>query len=158
MAQTRVFIIVGVALAMAGAWYVFRPETAFIDRQVDEPPPSGEATVLLAGSFMPRAHEGRGLAHVLELPGNRRVLRFSDFESLDGPDLYVYLVASPEAADAEDLERSGFLSLGPLKGNLGAQNYNIPPDADLTRYRGVVIWCRRFGVNFTTALLAAPNP
>jgi hypothetical protein len=46
-----------------------------------------------------------------------------------------------------------------MKGNIGDQNYDVPADVDLTRYRAVTIWCRRFGVNFGTAPLgeAAAN-
>ena len=40
-----------------------------------------------------------------------------------------------------------------MKANIGSQNYEIPEDLDLDRYRAVSIWCRRFGVNFGTAPL-----
>ena len=35
------------------------------------------------------------------------------------------------------------------------QNYDLPADLDLAKYRAVTIWCQRFGVNFGTAPLAA---
>jgi hypothetical protein len=38
-----------------------------------------------------------------------------------------------------------------MKGNMGDQNYDLPADLDLNKYRAVTIWCRRFGVNFATA-------
>ena len=158
MARSRILIVAGVLVIVivAGAWYVFRPDTASFDRVVDEPHPGRQATVRLSGTFSPRAHQGRGRAEVLELEGGRRVLRFSDFETLDGPDLYVYLVASPDVSDGDELEAGGYLSLGPLKGNIGPQNYEIPPGADLAGYRGVAVWCYRFSVNFTAAALSAP--
>jgi Electron transfer DM13 len=40
-----------------------------------------------------------------------------------------------------------------MKGNQGNQNYHVPPDTDLGKYRSVSIWCRRFGVNFGAASL-----
>ena len=143
-----------ILLVLGTAWWYFRPETAFINRRVDEPAPDAPTTVLMSGSFTPREHQGRGLAQVLQLAGGQRVLRFADFETLDGPDLQVYLLGSPDASSRTALERGGFLSLGPLKGNIGAQNYAIPEDVQLPRYHGVAIWCRRFDVNFTTAVLA----
>lgn len=158
MSPRKALLAAAVALAGAGGWYLFRPERAFIDRRVDEPGPDSWTTVLLTGQFMPRTHEGRGRAEVLELPGGERMMRFSDFETLNGPDLQVYLLGSPDAKSRADLERIGFLSLGPLKGNVGPQNYVIPPGTDLTQYQVVAVWCRRFGVNFTTARLAAPPP
>ncbi len=140
------------------AWYVFRPERAFLDTRVSEAAPADSATVLLRGVFAPRAHEGRGLAEVLQLADGRLILRFTAFETLNGPDLQVYLLGSADAAGRGDLDAHGFLSLGALKGNAGDQNYEIPAGADLSQYGAVSVWCRRFGVNFTTAQLAPPTP
>jgi hypothetical protein len=82
------------------------------------------------------------------------VLELTEFETLNGPDLHLYLVAASDAADSEALEAAGFVTLGPLKGNVGNQAYEVPPDVDLDRFRVVTVWCRRFGVNFATAPLA----
>ena len=109
------------------------------------------------GSFVPRAHNGRGRVEVLELPGGQRMLRLSDLETQDGPDLAVYLLGSADAVSRQDLAETVYLSLGPLRGNIGAQNYPIPAGADISQYHAVAVWCRRFGVNFTTAPLAAPS-
>ncbi|MBI4420326.1 MAG: DM13 domain-containing protein [Gemmatimonadetes bacterium] len=144
-------------LALAG-WYLFRPERAFIDARVSEAAPLGPGTVVAYGRFAPRAHDGRGRAEVLRLADGRRILRFTEFETLNGPDLKVYLLGSAAAARHGDLEKYGFLSLGALKGNVGDQNYDVPVGADLSKYEAVAVWCRRFGVNFTTAPLASLAP
>jgi hypothetical protein len=65
----------------------------------------------------------------------------------------VYLVAASDATDNETVTNSGFVELGRLKGNEGDQNYDVPENLDLSRYRAVTIWCRRFSVNFATAPL-----
>jgi hypothetical protein len=142
-------------LALAAGWYLFRPERAFLDRTVSEAAPEPDATVLLAGDFEPREHEGRGRAEIIRLADGRRFLRFTDFATLDGPDLQVYLLGRPDVSGGDDLEAAGYLSLGALKGNQGDQNYEIPAEVDLFRYPAVSVWCRRFAVNFTTAPLAA---
>ena len=50
-----------------------------------------------------------------------------------------------------------FISLGVLKGSVGAQNYEIPADVDLSLYSTVVIWCRQFNVPFgATDLVTRP--
>ena len=85
--------------------------------------------------------------------GGRRVLRLTEFATSNGPDVRVYLVAATDAADNETVTKAGFVELGKLKGNLGDQNYDLPDDLDLTQYRAVTIWCRRFSVNFATAPL-----
>jgi hypothetical protein len=45
------------------------------------------------------------------------------------------------------------VDLGKLKGNKGNQNYTLPADLDLSRYRSAVIWCKRFAVGFGVAPL-----
>lgn len=155
--RKRIFLALGVTV-LAALWMVFRPERAFIDRRVNEAAPVSPATIVLSGQFEPRAHEGHGVAQILALPSGERVLRFTDFGTLDGPDLQVYLLGSATAASRADLATGGYVSLGALKGNMGEQNYPIAAGTDLARYRTVAVWCRRFGVNFTAATLAAPPP
>jgi hypothetical protein len=108
------------------------------------------------GRFHGVAHETTGEAAIHVHPDGRRTLRLSGFATSNGPDVRVLLIAASDAADDATVTRAGFLELGKLKGNIGDQNYEIPADADLSRWRAVTIWCKRFGVNFGTAPLAAP--
>ena len=62
-------------------------------------------------------------------------------------------MAAPDALDDETVTRAEFVELGKLKGTEGDQNYEVPADLDLGKYRAVTIWCRRFSVNFATAPL-----
>ena len=157
-------VVIGLTVLAAGAtgWYLFRPERLFIDDVVDEAFP-GESTAaasatpraLASGMFHSNAHETRGSATVYQLAGDRRVLRLADFETSNGPDVRVYLVAAADVTDNDTVKESGFVELGKLKGNIGAQNYEVPAAVDLARYRAVTIWCKRFSVNFGTAPLGA---
>lgn len=105
---------------------------------------------LVAGTFIDRDHPSSGVASVLTDGSEQRFLRFEDFETDNGPDLNVYL--STGSADGPNGEfDDDFIDLGDLKGNIGNQNYEIPPDVDLDRYTSVVIWCVRFGVAFGAA-------
>jgi hypothetical protein len=141
-------------LALGGTgWYFFRPERAFIDVRVSEGAPHA-ATSLASGSFTPGEHKGMGMATVLQLRDGSRVVRFTGFETLNGPDVRVYLLGSHDVRGGAALRSAGFVDLGPLKGNVGDQSYVIPSDVDLRRYRVVAVWCRRFGVNFTQAILS----
>jgi len=150
-----VIVVVG-----ASAWYLFRPELLFVNKRVNEglvmPAAASESgaapAALLGGSFHSVAHETHGRASILEVAG-KRVLRLTDFATSNGPDVRVYLVAAPDAADNETVSRAGFVELGKLKGNQGDQNYDVPAELDLAKYRAVTIWCRRFSVNFATAPL-----
>ena len=90
-------------------------------------------------------------ALLIEVDG-KRYLRFEDLEVDNGPDLKVYL--SPEPASSEEGSfDDGILSLGDLEGNVGDQNYELPPSVDPECYRSAVVWCERFGVGFAVAPL-----
>jgi hypothetical protein len=151
--------IAGLVVLGGVAWYLFRPELLFVNKRVNEgltttaaaESATGPAT-LLGGSFHSVAHETRGKAAILDV-GGKRVLRLTDFATSNGPDVRVYLVAASDASDNETVTKAGFVELGKLKGNEGNQNYDVPADLDLTKYRAVTIWCYRFSVNFATAPL-----
>jgi hypothetical protein len=155
-------LIVGavVALGLIG-WYAFRPERAFIDNTVNEslgaagPAASAEPVTLAEGMFHSNAHETSGTATILSLGDGRRILRLTNFSTSNGPDVRVYLVAAPDVMDNETVKNAGFVELGPMKGNKGDQNYDVPATVDLAQYRTVTIWCKRFSVNFGSAPLAA---
>ena len=164
MTKRNVYIGIGL-IALAGAWYAFRPELLFIDKTVDEKMPAAQAAsmamsketepmVLEKGDFQSLAHTTKGVATVHQLADGKRVLRLTNFQTSNGPDVHVYLVAAEVAKDNATVKQAGFIDLGSLKGNKGDQNYEVPSDADLNKYKSVSIWCARFGVNFGTASLA----
>jgi hypothetical protein len=112
-----------------------------------------EPVSLVAGSFHDGAHATKGTATIHRLADGKRILRLTDFETSNGPDVRVYLVAANDATDSETVKSAGHVDLGKLKGNIGDQNYEVSADVDLDKYRAVTIWCARFGVNFGTAPL-----
>ena len=119
------------------------------------PEPSGPAEVvrLVEGSFIDRSHPTEGVAVVLNDGTQQRFLRFEDFATDNGPDLNVYLSSAPANASAGEFD-DDFVDLGDLRGNIGAQNYEIPTDVDLSHHSTVVIWCVRFSVAFGAAELS----
>jgi hypothetical protein len=160
----RFYACIAAAVMVGGiGWYLFRPELFFVSIQVDEAFPSTAAgivaadtaqpTTLAAGMFRSGAHETMGTATIYELANGTRVLRLTGFSTSNGPDVHVYLVAANDVTDNGIVKSAGFVDLGALKGNIGDQNYHVPSDVDLAKYRAVTIWCARFGVNFGTAPL-----
>jgi hypothetical protein len=155
--------IIGLALVGGIGWYAFRPDLLFVRTSVNEGLPVAAAqpaggnsevsTVLVRGEFKSIAHETKGTASIYRLADGKRVLRLTDFATSNGPDVRVYLVAAADAPDDETVKKAGFLEVGKLKGTDGDQNYEVPADLDLGKYRAVTIWCRRFAVNFGTAPL-----
>ena len=147
--------LLAVIIAGFGAWYAFRPERLFINQKVNEQFPTASAATnqLAAGQFHSGAHETKGMATVFQLADNKKTLRLTNFQTSNGPDVHVYLVAAPDAKDNDTVTKAEVVDLGSLKGNIGDQNYELPANADLAKYRAVTIWCKRFSVNFGTAPL-----
>jgi len=162
MSTRKVVIYVAVAVVAFIGWYLFRPERLFTNVKVNESLPGAEAQAsasrtLVTGKFHDGAHKTSGTASIYQLADGKQVLRFTNFETSNGPDVHVYLVAAPDALDNETVTQAGFLPLGSLKGNQGDQNYELPAGVDLNKYRSVSIWCKRFSVNFGTAPLMPSN-
>lgn len=126
--------------------------TAMPEAEMEENTPSGEEPLALkSGQFVGADdfHRGSGTAAIFELSDGSRLLRLEDFMVTNGPDLYVVLSTASSPAGSEDLGE--YIDLGPLKGNLGDQNYEIPADADIAEIGSVVIYCVPFHVIFSYA-------
>ena len=179
-----IVVIVGLIVLLPIAWYLGSP--LFIDRVVDEEFPTSMATataamemaaaepdkvmeepmpegdmammeILASGEFYDLGgHPGMGTATIHGLEDGSRVLRFEQFEVLNGPQLHVWLVPHDPVPDTVGRELEGYHDLGPLKGNIGDQNYDIPADLNLDDFASVVIWCVPFRVPFNAAALRAP--
>lgn len=141
----------------------FQPQKLVIQKKVDEAAPAAVAPPVasaapaeakaLAGSFQTFEHSTTGRAVVLDT-GGRRVLRFENFRTSNGPDVVVYLSSAYPKSIGDDAVVADFVDLGSLKGNIGSQNYDIPSGTDLGKYSSVVVWCRRFKVSFGAAKLS----
>ena len=165
-AALAIFVLGLAAFVFGMIW--FTPWRLFTDDPVDEALPEAPAetstgavapsetvpVVLAQGEFVGLEHETRGTATVVTTGDGTRFLRFEDFETSNGPDLRVYLSTKP--ADPDDWKGydEDFVDLGPLKGNVGDQNYEIPEGVNLEKHATAVVWCRRFTVGFAAADLA----
>lgn len=120
---------------------------------VEEPMPEETPEVVSTGQFIDADdfHQGQGTATIYMLGDATRLLRLEGFEVTNGPDLHVLLVPHANPGGRGDLD--GYVDLGPLKGNIGDQNYEIPDDLDISEYGSIVIYCVPFHVIFTTATL-----
>ena len=146
-----------VLVAVIALWYWFRPDRLFSNVRVNEEMPAVQSgssiQPLESGTFYTILHPTSGTATIYKMADGSRMLRFTNFDTSNGPDVHVYMVASDDAKDAATVERAGFVDLGTIKGNVGDQNYALPGDLDLAKYRAVSIWCKRFSVNFGAAAL-----
>src|ERR1051325_5246805 len=100
MSTRKATVVVSLLLVAAGAWYAFRPEKLFINAKVNEQFPTASAATqpvkLSAGSFHGVAHETKGVATIYQLPDGRKTIRLTEFETSNGPDVQVYLVAAAD--------------------------------------------------------------
>lgn len=128
------------------------------DREMNDPMPTTprelQPAVLAQGQFhgADAIHKGSGTAIIYKLADESRLLRLQEFRVTNGPALDALLVAHPNPKDWHDI-KDDYLDLGELKGNVGNQNYGIPFDVDITRYKSAVIFCVAFRVVFSTATL-----
>lgn len=170
--------LIGAGILIGAVLFWFQPQKLLIDDRVDEAVP-GEASPgagaasgtgsagtsgpdeatstapveLARGMFVPLDHATSGTVRVLEAGDDARVVRLEGFETENGPDLFVYLTTN-RAGGEEGAFDDEVINLGRLKGNQGDQNYELPTDTDLARFRTVVIWCDRFNSPFGAADLS----
>ncbi|MFN2389323.1 MAG: DM13 domain-containing protein [Actinomycetota bacterium] len=167
---TRRTMAVGAGVAVVAAVVVvvwFQPQKLFIDERVDEAAPAAmaepdeapapddgpdEDAPAFTGDFRSIDHETSGRVVLAPAADGRYYARLQDFQTENGPDLFVYLSAAPASAEGR-VFADEFVDLGPLRGNLGNQNYVVPEGTDIERYRSIVIWCRRFTSPFGAAPL-----
>ena len=96
-------------------------------------------SVSAQGDFVDRAHGVMGKALLIET-AEGKILRFEDFETVNGPNLHIYLASS--------LGDDDFVDLGKIRATKGSVNYEIPAGTDTDRYNKVLIWCVPFKVLF----------
>jgi len=146
MNKKIIISIVAIILVII-AYYLLSP--LFIVKEAnDKLPENGEQTdtlePILSASLVPSAHDVSGKVSVYDIDG-KRTLRFEDFDTVNGPDLFIYLATDTTAED--------FVNLGEIKATKGNVNYEISNDINLEKYDTVLVWCRAFKVLFSYAEL-----
>lgn len=157
MKKISIFIVIFVLIiAIPIAWYLISPIFKVVELKEESPldakqdkiikdddMPSGPK-IIFEAIFQPRAHDVKGKAILIDADG-KKILRFEDFDTINGPDLRVYL--------SSELGNEDFVELGKLKATKGSFNYEIPENVDLSKYKNVLVWCKTFGVIFSYAEL-----
>lgn len=140
-------ILIGIAL-LAFAYYTISP--LFITIKMDDVSPEKES-VINTQSVEPivsvnvigtKGHPASGTVRIVTVAGKRYV-RYENFKTINGPDIYVYL--------AKDLDAKEFISLGRVRATEGNINYEIPDGVTIADYPYVLTWCKAFGVLFNSA-------
>jgi hypothetical protein len=151
MNRVRVVAIVCAAVGLAAAVLVYVVYFAPQGTQRVDQASIGEVVAVKRGTFAgaDAVHEVSG--DVVWHPGG---LRFSNYEATSGPDVFFYL------SDGTAFEESKAVRVPVLGGHEGAQatlrgNFEVPlpAAADAGKHTQLVVWCKRFGVQFGSATL-----
>lgn len=102
------------------------------------------ATVVSEGAQVvgTTGHPASGTARLVSADGKTYV-RYENFKTLNGPDIYVYL--------SKDLDAKEYIDLGKVRATEGNINYEVPAGIDASEYRYVLTWCKTFSVLFNYA-------
>ncbi len=152
-----VLLVAIVAIAAAVRWFV--PD-ATVD--LDEQAPNGETIVVRTGMWRDAdaAHQASGTIELVTIDGVP-YLEFTDFQMTSGPDVYLYLTASPDPRSTQDVEQDGIRVDAITRGDPDAHlnergSFFVALDMDLdalAAYEGVAAWCDDFNVLFGNASL-----
>lgn len=131
------------------------------------PPSEGElpelvgAVIIAEGEFtqIDPVRFANGDVTIYEAADESRLLRFTRFSVINGPELHVWLSTLPaptETAELEvDFER---IDLGLIRGTSGDQNYTeIPADLDIDIYQSIVIYSEALSLVYSYAPLRFIN-
>jgi len=129
------------------------------DKEMEEEMPEqakdAQPVVVAQGNFQDadEFHKGAGAVTLYRLADGTHLLRFEDFRVTNGPQLHVLLANHAQPVNRADLEETGYVDLGGLKGNVGSQNYEIAANIAVDDVKSIVIYCKPFHVVFSTATL-----
>jgi hypothetical protein len=156
------FILLGVVITGITGGALFQPWKLFIDSTADEQfkgvnsvqeivnneqaPEAGGLKILKMGDFIANDHETTGKAFVVQENGTNTI-RLESFQTDNGPDLKLVVTAG-EVGDSDE-----YTVIDKLKGNVGNQNYELPANISPESVRSVVIWCKRFNIDFGSAVI-----
>jgi len=153
--RSAIGLFVVLALASIGWFGYYTISPIFIHIQADdalpestqlkhEMPREDTTPTITADVVGTPGHPASGTVRIIET-GERTYVRYENFKTLNGPDIYVYL--------AKDKDAQEYINLGQVKATEGNINYEIPMGTDISQYRYVLTWCKQFGVLFNYAKL-----
>ncbi len=125
------------------------------DMEIASLPVGDEPFIIQAGDFtvIDAMHHAEGTASIYQIGDTRRVLRLDPFTVTSGPDLHVLLSRHNSPRTSAEALLPTYIDLGLLKNITGAQNYEIPNEIDLGKYKSVVIYSVSFNFIYSTATL-----
>ncbi len=124
-----------------------------------EQPTADTATQAKAGTFVAAEVPTSGTAKLVTTDGKTTLELDDAFKTSDqGPDLVVVLHTSADVVGESEppaypLKEGDYVYIADLKAFSGAQTYTIPDNIDVSKYKSVAVWCRKFNATFGAATL-----
>jgi len=112
-------VIPVIIIVLVAGWYWFRPERLVTNRRVDEPFPTindSSHRSLSRVLFIAARNPTGGTATIYRIENGSRVLRFTNFETSNGPDVHIYMVAARTPRDDASVLSAPFVDLGIIQG------------------------------------------
>jgi len=127
----------------------FAPESA----EPFEAPPGSQVVSTGTFSDLNVVQRAEGDLTIYQRQDQSRLLRIEpNFSSSLGPDIHVVLTRNPDPTDERGIG-ADYRDMGELKGNLGAQNYEVPRDVNLNEYVVLALYSVEHDTVLATATL-----
>ncbi|MGB3641348.1 MAG: DM13 domain-containing protein [Rivularia sp. (in: cyanobacteria)] len=135
---------------------------ANVESQQSETQPQAETVaetpavgaVQSSGAFINAEHPTKGTASIIIENGKKYIQFDNQFKSDNGPDLFVILHKDDKLPNT-GIKQADYTTIAALKSTSGTQKYEIPENVDVSNFKSLAIWCRRFNATFGYAVLKA---
>ena len=130
----------------------------------NENAPSDESSLeeksnIKVGSFVSGEHPTLGTVRLVSEKEQTFIELDSDFKTSEmGPDLVVILHRSSDVIGSTNppaypIQEGDYVIVAPLSQFSGTQRYVVPEGINVTEYKSIAIWCRKFNATFGAAVV-----
>ncbi|MEA5513006.1 DM13 domain-containing protein [Nodularia sp. UHCC 0506] len=105
-----------------------------------------------SGNFQAAEHPTQGKVSVVKEAGKSYLEFDQNFQTDNGPDLFVILHRSA-TPPVSGIQEKDYVSIAALQNISGTQRYAVPDNVNLADFKSVAIWCRQFNATFGYASL-----
>lgn len=122
--------------------------------EANEPFEAPSTTIVRRGTFreVDLLRSAEGEVTIYQLGDLSRIMRIENFASTRAPDVHLVLTRNPDPTDPNGVGVD-YIDLGPLRGNVGNQTYDVPSGVDFSRYPILALYSVPYDYVISTATL-----
>lgn len=141
------------ALALVQARFNTGDRFAPDGNQPFEPAPGAFELLTAEFSGVDQIQFATGQLTIFQYSDGTRWLRLhDDFQSSRAPNIHIVLTRNPDPIDEQGIGVD-YIDFGVLQGNVGNQNYAVPPSADFDRFPVLALYAPEYDAILATATL-----